>query len=260
MESYARRSRDHTDVGAARRHLVDGRWLSTIARRRDRLRYATRSWLHPSRAAWDPDRAAPRNHRSRARRRGGARQRHHADGRRWAPSIRECQRHRHECGSGGTDLNRRGFLHHTRRPDAGRPRVHPSGHTPDPRGVVSESFARQVCWNSSPIGRQVWMDRLVRHRRRRADYIAIRWRSAPAPKIFLPLHGKRRRDVRRCGSWSAHRATRRPWSSQFADRFATRAGPQCEQPSRCDRFGTVQGRKIWPSPPRSSRSSSSGCC
>jgi len=55
--------------------------------------------------------------------------------------------------------------------------------------IVSESFARQVFGDSSPIGRQVWMDKaaydivgMV------ADYISTPVeRRLPGPKIFLPL-------------------------------------------------------------------------
>jgi ABC-type antimicrobial peptide transport system permease subunit len=62
--------------------------------------------------------------------------------------------------------------------------------TPQIRAViVSESFARQVFGDSSPIGRQVWMDKtaydivgVV------ADYISVPVeRRLPAPKIYLPL-------------------------------------------------------------------------
>jgi hypothetical protein len=55
--------------------------------------------------------------------------------------------------------------------------------------IVSESFARQVFGASSPVGRQVWLDKaaydvvgIV------ADYISTPVESRlPAPKIFLPL-------------------------------------------------------------------------
>ena len=62
--------------------------------------------------------------------------------------------------------------------------------TPEIRAViVSESFARQVFGDSSPIGHQVWMDTtaydivgVV------ADYISTPVeRRLPAPKVFLPL-------------------------------------------------------------------------
>jgi predicted permease len=62
--------------------------------------------------------------------------------------------------------------------------------TPKIRAViVSESFARQVFGESSPIGRQVWMDKaaydiigVV------ADYISTPVESRlPAPKVFFPL-------------------------------------------------------------------------
>jgi hypothetical protein len=62
--------------------------------------------------------------------------------------------------------------------------------TPQNRTViVSDSFARQVFGGSSPIGRQIWMDKaayeivgVV------ADYNSIPVeRRLPAPKVFLPL-------------------------------------------------------------------------
>jgi len=62
--------------------------------------------------------------------------------------------------------------------------------TPQNRtAIVSDSFARQVFGESSPIGRQIWMDKaaydivgVV------ADYISTPVESRlPAPKVFLPL-------------------------------------------------------------------------
>jgi ABC-type antimicrobial peptide transport system permease subunit len=57
--------------------------------------------------------------------------------------------------------------------------------------IVSDSFARQVFAESSPIGRQIWMDKagydivgVV------ADYISTPVESRlPGPKVFLPLSG-----------------------------------------------------------------------